>query len=766
MSEFTPLNLKLIATKDEPLRDYSITGANSAVALKKGLVNADWYHTPIERDTMNHLLERSDYAGIRDTFIWFSILIGSGILGAYTWGTIWTVIPFLIYGVIYATTSDSRWHECSHGTAFKSDWMNNVLYEIASFMVFRESTPWRWSHQRHHSDTIIIGSDPEIVNQKPFNPFKFILGFSMISATWATIKNMILHSFCKLRDAEKSYIPDYEYSKVYFKARIYLLIYASVIGLAIYTNSWLPLMYIGLPTFYGSWLMPIYGITQHAGLAENVLDHRLNCRTVHMNLINRYLYWNMGYHVEHHMYPLVPYHQLPKLHKEVLHDMPKPYASLYEAWKEIIPVLFIQIDNPNYYVNRPLPETANPSDYRHHCAPVYAIGEVDSEGWIQVDAKVPSSGNIIRFDHEENSYAIYCNSENELFATDGICTHGNSHLTDGMIIGDTIECAKHNGRFSYKDGSCKRKPVDVPLKTHPVKLADDKLFFKLNAAGGAGASLENKTKFKVVSNSNVATFIKELVLEPVDDTQFTFNPGEYIQIEVPAYQFDDLSHFQIDAPYINTWNEQELFSGFAKNDVTCKRNYSLANNPRKEKELRFNIRIATAPKGENVSSGIGSSWVFGLKEGDEINAFGPYGDFHIKASQNEMIYVGGGAGMAPLRSHISHLFETLATDRKVSFWYGARSLKEVFYQEYFLELEKRFENFSFHLALSENLTEDNWSGPCGFIHNVLENNYIKSHDNPDSVEFYLCGPPAMVQATQNMLNTYKVSNDAIAFDEF
>ncbi len=262
----------------------------------------------------------------------------------------------MIYGVIYATTSDSRWHEAGHGTAFKTDWLNNALYEIASFMVMRESTVWRWSHARHHSDTIIVGRDPEIAVPRPPDILGMILTFFGVKAIPKHFRSLVLHCAGRLTAEEKTYIPESEYGKVFshrphLSARFTL----GVIGLAIYERSILPLMFIGLPTLYGSWLMPIYGDTQHAGLAENVLDHRLNCRTVYMNVVNRYLYWNMNYHVEHHMFPLVPYHNLPKLHEVVKSDMPPAYPSLWKAWCEIIPAVLRQVKDPAYHVERKLP---------------------------------------------------------------------------------------------------------------------------------------------------------------------------------------------------------------------------------------------------------------------------------------------------------------------------------------------------------------------------------------------------------------------------
>ena len=353
------------------LSDYSLVGKDSTLAIEKGLAEATWYASPVPKAKMRELLERRDGPAIRDTLLWFFLLAFFGIAGYLLWGSGWAIIPFAIYGVLYASTSDSRWHESAHGTAFKTDWMNNTLYEIASFMVLRESTPWRWSHTRHHSDTIIVGRDPEIAVPRPTNIKNMVLNFFNVGASRKYAKTLFIHCQGHLTPEELTYIPATEHATVIFRARIYVLIYASVIALAFYTRSILPLMYIGLPSFYGAWLMVVYGYTQHAGLAENVLDHRLNCRTVYMNRINRYLYWNMNYHVEHHMFPMVPYHRLPALHARIGADLPAPCPSIASAYREMWPALLRQLKYEDYFIRRDLPATARP--YREDFQPA-ALG--------------------------------------------------------------------------------------------------------------------------------------------------------------------------------------------------------------------------------------------------------------------------------------------------------------------------------------------------------------------------------------------------------
>jgi fatty acid desaturase len=341
-------------------RDYSLIGVNSKLAEERGLAGAQWYAAPIPRKRLKELMQRRNGPAIFHTLLWFALLIITGGIGYYTWGTWWCVPAFMAYGVLYGSASDSRWHECGHGTAFKTPWMNDVVYQIASFMILRQPTPWRWSHTRHHTDTIIVGRDPEIAVPRPPDLWGIALKFFGLKSGPIEYRKMILHCFGKLAAEEKTFIPEGEHPKVFRVARIWAVIYAAVIALAIARHTIMPLVYIGLPSFYGAWLMVIFGLTQHAGLAEDVLDHRLNCRTVYMNPIFRFLYWNMGYHVEHHMFPMVPYHALPALHEEMKADAPRPYHGLWEAYREIIPALWRQYKEPTYFVQRQLPPSATP----------------------------------------------------------------------------------------------------------------------------------------------------------------------------------------------------------------------------------------------------------------------------------------------------------------------------------------------------------------------------------------------------------------------
>ena len=752
-------------TKPPTKLDYSLTGLNATLAVEKGLAEADWYQCPVPRETLRRLLERRDGPAIRDTLLWFGLIFSAGFATWCLWGSWWAILPYIVYSALYASTSDSRWHESGHGTAFKTDWMNNALYEIASFMVMRESTIWRWSHTRHHSDTIIVGRDPEIVVPRPPDIKGLLMGFSGLPAYPNYFRHIIRHAFGRMTEDEKTFVPANEFPKVYFKARIYLFIYAAAIAISACTGSILPLLYIGLVNLFGTWLMGIYGLTQHAGLAENVLDHRLNCRTVYMNPINRYLYWNMNYHLEHHMFPLVPYHALPKLHALIKDDCPEPYPRLFAAWIEIVPAVLRQVKDPAYYVKRKLPVA---KARQKEAAPAPEI-KPDSDGWIEVCAAADlKPSNVIRFDHGKKTYALIRDASGKLFATDGICTHGNTHLADGLVKDDIIECPKHNGRFHLADGSPARTPICRGLATYPLEERRGRLHLNIIRAGGIGARGQKTYQLKVVSNRNVATFIKELVLEPlVGAESVPFTPGDYLQLDIPAYDAIRFSDFDIPEPYAEVWRHQHVFDLVARNpNGTRRNNYSIASNQKVERILRFNVRIATPPPGQDCPPGVGSSYVFHLKPGDLVNAVGPFGDFHVKPTKKEMLYIGGGAGMAPLRAHISHLFETEKTARKVGFWYGARSRQELFYEDYFQGLAQAHPNFNFHLALSSPPPEDKWTDATGFIHEVVFENYLKTHANLQAIEYYLCGPPMMIKACTKMLASLGVSPRQIAYDEF
>ena len=270
---------------------------------------------------------------------------------------------------------------------------------------------------------------------------------------------------------------------------------------------------------------------------------------------------------------------------------------------------------------------------------------------------------------------------------------------------------------------------------------------------------------EVISNDNVATFIKELVLKLPEGEEVNFRAGGYVQLEAPAYKLN-YKEFDIGKEYHDDWDRFNVWDNEAVNNEPVIRAYSMANYPDEKGIIKFNIRIASPPPGMDVPPGVMSSWTFNLKPGDKVKVFGPFGEFFAKETQAEMVFVGGGAGMAPMRSHIFDQLLRIHTDRKITFWYGARSLKEMFYVDEFDALADKYDNFEWHVALSDPLPEDDWNGDTGFIHNVLYENYLKSHEAPEDCEFYMCGPPMMNKAVIDMLLDLGVEPENIALDDF
>jgi len=280
-----------------------------------------------------------------------------------------------------------------------------------------------------------------------------------------------------------------------------------------------------------------------------------------------------------------------------------------------------------------------------------------------------------------------------------------------------------------------------------------------------------KWECEVVSNKNVATFIKEFVVKLPEGETMDFRSGGYVQIDVPKCVVD-YHDIKIDEDYKGDWDKFKMWDLKMKNPEPIFRAYSMANHPAEGNIVMLNIRIATPPfnpktKGfKKVNPGICSSYIFSRKPGDKVTISGPYGEFFVKDTKREMMFIGGGAGMAPMRSHIFHLFKTEKTDRKSTFWYGGRSLRELFYIDEFREIEKNFDNFTFNIGLSEPVPEDNWKGYKGFIHQVIIDNYLKNHPEPEEIEYYLCGPPMMNDAVLKMLDDYGVPDEMIMFDDF
>jgi fatty acid desaturase len=328
--------------------------ATQEKAVAKSRPVDDWYRPEIPRKDLKELMARGDAKGLVDFGMWGLCLLVAG-FGAYrSLGTPWAVPAFLLYGTIYSSC-DARWHECAHGTPFRTRWLNETFYLIVSIMNMKEGTFTRWSHTRHHTETIMVGLDPEIQVMRPADLRRVLLDFLWIPDAIQMLRVMVVHALGIPSKEARDFVPQSEWRKMFWWSRFYLFTYVLMIVWSVSVRSWLPLLFFPVARLYGGWLHQIFALTQHAGLAENVRDHRLNTRTVQLNPVLRFLYCSMNYHIEHHMFPTVPFHALPKLHERIQPDLPRTYTGLVDVYKEILPALLKQAKDANYFVLRELP---------------------------------------------------------------------------------------------------------------------------------------------------------------------------------------------------------------------------------------------------------------------------------------------------------------------------------------------------------------------------------------------------------------------------
>lgn len=460
-------------------RDYSLTGPDSQRAIDQGLADAQWYRPPIDPARLQTLMNRRNAPTAVHTLLWMGLLVGAGVIAYRTLGSWWAVPAFAVYGALYGGAADPRWHETGHGTAFRSRLANDLVYPVASFMLLREPTLWRWSHVRHHSDTIIVGRDPEIAFPRPPKLRVLLPNYLHVFNGTAMLKRMVAHAFGRIDGHSRDIVPKHELRRVVWEARIFVTLLAGVVGWSLATRSIVPLLFVGLPSFYGVWLLLFFGMTQHAGLREDVLDHRLNTRTVYMNPVFRFLYLNMNYHLEHHLFPSVPYHSLPALHEELKQYLPEPKPSVWAAYREIIPTMLRQRGDATYEIDG----RVVPADLTPDVAGATALsvdGRVDLGSFDDLGV-----GQHRRVDTGDRTYLL-CRLGDDRFAlTDGLCTHGQTHLADGLLDGCTIECPKHNGRFDVSTGQPLRRPATVPLTTYPVEVIDGRVVATLGVNDSA-----------------------------------------------------------------------------------------------------------------------------------------------------------------------------------------------------------------------------------------------------------------------------------------
>jgi Na+-transporting NADH:ubiquinone oxidoreductase subunit F len=377
-------------------------------------------------------------------------------------------------------------------------------------------------------------------------------------------------------------------------------------------------------------------------------------------------------------------------------------------------------------------------------------------------SKLVSAGNVNLVINDEKTVSVPAGgkllnvlADQKLFVSSacgggGTCGQCKVHITEGG--GDILETElSHISKREAKEG-CRLSCQVTVRQNMKVEVSEEVFGVK-------------KWECTVRSNNNVATFIKELVLELPAGESVPFRAGGYIQIEAPVHHVH-YKDFQVQPEYREDWDKFNLWQYQSKVDEPVVRAYSMANYPEEHGIIMLNVRIASPPPGKNVPAGKMSSYIFSLKPGDKVTISGPFGEFFARKTQKEMIFVGGGAGMAPMRSHIFDQFRRIGTDRKVTFWYGARSKREMFYVEDFDSIQEANKNFKWHVALSDPQPGDNWTGYTGFIHNVLFEQYLKNHPAPEDCEYYLCGPPIMNKCVIDMLLSLGVEREDIMLDDF
>ena len=447
--------------------DYSLTGPSSRAAIDAGLADGEWFTPHIDPERLRDLQARTDGRATVDTVLWLGLIVASGIWAYSTIWSWWSIPAFLVYGALFGGAADARWHECGHGTAFRTAWANDVVYHLASAMLWRGPTVWRWSHYRHHTDTIVVGRDAEIIFQRPPSVGRALFAFTHLQGGPAMFARLVRHAFGRIDDDARDFVPESEYGRVIRESRV---IVAVNVGFAVWSLvSWsiVPLMFVGLPTLYGGWLVVFFGITQHAGMRENVLDHRWSTRTVLMNPVFRFLYLNMNYHVEHHMLPSVPYRALPRLHDEIRDQLAPPKPNTAAAYREIFHALAKQHDDPTWEIPLEVPDV--PSAARRRIDMGSAEWIRHGDGSIDIGAADEiEPGEIRRVDVDDRTFVLCRLDDGQLSLADGLCTHAEVHLCDGAIVDGQIECPKHNGRFDLATGEPTRKPVRTPIAVYDV----------------------------------------------------------------------------------------------------------------------------------------------------------------------------------------------------------------------------------------------------------------------------------------------------------
>ena len=470
--------------------DYSLSGPMGQRAIERGLVDAEWFTPDIDPERLRALQARTDWRAALDTGLWLALLVASGVLAYRSMWSWWSIPAFGAYGALYGGAADARWHECSHGTAFAHRGANDAVYYLASFMLWRGPTLWRWSHYRHHTDTIIVGRDAEIVFPRPPSLLRAVLLFTHLRAGAAMLWRLVRHAAGRIDPDAADLVPDDERPAVVRESRLFVAIVLAAVVVSVVVGSIAPLMFVGLPTIYGAWLMVFFGTTQHAGLRENVLDHRYSTRTVYMNPILRFLYLNMNYHVEHHLLPSVPYHALPALHAEIRDQLAPALPNNFAAYRQIYTTFVRQRRDPTYEIPLDVPDVSGGRARRVDFGETGWAHRGDGSFDIGAAASL-KPGTLRRIDIGQHTLVLCRLADHRLALGDGMCTHARVHLADGALVGDQIECPKHNAHFDTHTGEATRKPARQPICVYDVIELDGRITTTLHARSGITPATPN-----------------------------------------------------------------------------------------------------------------------------------------------------------------------------------------------------------------------------------------------------------------------------------
>ncbi|MGO9961806.1 MAG: fatty acid desaturase [Acidimicrobiales bacterium] len=461
-------------------RDYSLDGEETRRAIAAGLADGRWYEPPIDPERLRQLTARRNARPAADTALWLALVAGTGVAAFLSLGTWWAIPAFAAFGVMWGGSADSRWHENGHGTVFAAAWANDAVYDLAAFMMLREPTMWRFQHARHHSQTSIVGLDPEISVKRPPRYREILLNYLLLINGPLMVWRILQHTAGYHDAYTRELVPADKLRRVSFEARVFTLLLAGAVAGSIATGSIVPLLFVGLPTFYGAWLMWFFAVTQHAGLREDVLDHRMSTRTVYINPVLRFLYLNMNYHLEHHMFPTVPYYNLPALHEEIKQWLPPPKPSLWSAYREIVHALQRQRRDPSFEIDRGWTPPAEPERSEARRGVLVALPDAGSGEVVLGGEDLLAPGDFGQVDVGA-AHLLLCRMADGVYSlTDGVCTHGRTLLAGGRFEGCTIECPKHNGRFDVRSGEAVRLPAQRPLAVHDLEVHDGRLVARLD----------------------------------------------------------------------------------------------------------------------------------------------------------------------------------------------------------------------------------------------------------------------------------------------